>query len=215
MPNLDFDTMQENRLIPERARVLGLTRCFIYDGPSMMPSFRPGHLLYVRPTARVVSRGDVIVYANPPHIGFVTHRVAAVTNAGVITRGDNNARNDEPAITPEQIIGRVEMVEDNGRLRPVTGGWWGWMYACVNWNIRQAYAWFRRTFGGPYRWLRRSGFVLRLWHPTITRHRINTGNGSLIKYVCGGRVVARWWQQQNRFECDKPYDLVIPRPDEK
>jgi len=38
-------------------------------------------------------------------------------------------------------------------------------------------------------------------------------NKPLVKYICGGRTVARWWPEQDRFECKKPYDLVIRRED--
>lgn len=215
MPNSGYETAPETCPIPAGAGAAGITHRFIYRGQSMSPTFRPGYLLYVRPTARDICRGDVVVYPHPFQRSFVTHRVVAVTSTGLITRGDNNSHNDDAAIAPEQVIGRVEMVEENGRLKHVVGGQWGLLFARLGWNVRQAGVWFRRTFGGPYRLLRRSGIVRRLWHPSIIQLRITSERGALIKYVCGGRVVARWWQQQNRFECDKPYDLVIPRPDEK
>ena len=215
MQNLESDSLFQVQAVSAKTRTAAGLRLIYYRGPSMSPTFRPGHVLYVRPSTRDVASGDVIVYADSSQRMYIAHRVISITDRGFATRGDNNARCDLTPVAHGQLIGRVEIVEDSGRLKPVIGGWRGLVFARVNWNIRQACAWFRRTFGGPYRWLRHSGFVSRLWHPTITQLRINTDHGLLIKYICRRRVVARWWQQQNRFECDKPYDLVIPRPDEK
>lgn len=207
-------SLTETSFIPPALQAQGLTRCFIYSGPSMMPGFRPGHLLYVRPAARDIQPGDVVVFTHSDGVGFVTHRVVSVTDAGFVTRGDNNVRADTTPVPADAIVGRVEMVDANGTLEPVRGGAWGLWTARLAWYARRASAWLRQTFGGPYRWLRRSGLVARVWHPRITQLCVNTDNGALVKYICNGRVVARWWQQHHRFECAKPYDLVIARPDE-
>jgi hypothetical protein len=43
---------------------------------------------------------------------------------------------------------------------------------------------------------------------------LRTEHGRLVKYVYGGRTVAWWWPGQNRFECRKPFDLVLRREDD-
>ena len=65
----------------------------------------------------------------------------------------------------------------------------------------------------PYSGLRGSGLVPRLWQPTITRVYLAGGGDPVVKYVCSGQTVARWWPETDRFLCRKPYDLIISRPD--
>ena len=71
----------------------------------------------------------------------------------------------------------------------------------------------KRTELSEFTNLRKSGLISRLWHPRITQIRLQTARGSLVKYSCAGRTVARHWPEIGRFECLKPFDLVIPRPD--
>ncbi|CAG0978968.1 partial signal peptidase I, partial [Anaerolineae bacterium] len=79
-------------------------------------------MLYVCIVPQHLAPGDVIVFARPVGSGYVTHRIIAVTPAGVITRGDNNARTDDGRVAFDHVIGRVEMLEDRGRIRSVQGG---------------------------------------------------------------------------------------------
>ena len=68
---------------------------FIYRGPSMRPTFRPGQVLYVRPQALDIAPGDVIVFPDQKSGDFqVVHRVISTTADGLVTRGDNNLRSD-------------------------------------------------------------------------------------------------------------------------
>ena len=64
----------------------------------------------------------------------------------------------------------------------------------------------------PYRALRRSGLVRRLWRPAIVRIALTTENGPLVKHVSNGRTVAWWRPETGRFRCRRPYDLIIGRP---
>ncbi len=212
MQNSDCNLTAEERIVPERARATGLTRSFVYHGSSMLPGFRPGHLLYVRPTARALNVGDVIVFPKAEGAGFVVHRVVAVKGEGLVTRGDNNSQNDGALVAWEQVVGRVEMAEENGRMRPVAGGRQGHVLARIYRNMGRLGRSFRRTFGGPYRWLRGSGLVARWWHPHLTAVQLTTPNGTLVKYILGGRTVARWRPETGDWWCEQPYDLVIHKP---
>ena len=218
MQNLETDGTIETRVIPACARTAGLLRCFAYHGTSMAPAFRPGHLLYVRPTPRDVAPGDVIVFAHPFTGGRTVHRVVSITDAGAITRGDNRLHNDLLPVALDQVIGRVEMVENEGRLRRLQGGSRGLWSAQVRWVARRVGGWLRSPLRPLYRALRNSPIVRRVLGRWLSRHlqlvRLETPDGPLFKTTYRGHVVARWWPQLNRFECRKPFDLAIPRPDE-
>lgn len=206
----------DGRVIPPKARQAGLTEAFIYTGPSMAPTFRPGCLLYVRPAARDLAPGDVVVFASPSG-SYVVHRVVAASDAGLITRGDNNRLTDPLPVAHGQVVGRVELAEYGGRLTPVPGGPAALRRARAGWEARRAIGWLRRIFGFPYRALRRSGLARRVLGPYLLPRleivRLETPAGPVVKALHRGRVVARFWPASGRSECQKPYDLVIPRPD--
>jgi hypothetical protein len=216
MPSLETDAAVEIEIIPARLRAGGLTRCFAYKGPSMAPTFRPGHLLYVHPGIHGVGPGDVIVFANPSGDGYIVHRLISVADARWITRGDNNAREDRP-IAPDQVVGRVDMVDARGHLKPVCGASRGLWLARTQWGTRRVGKWLRRSLSPLYRTLRDSPILHRLLEQSFARAlrvvRVETPDGPLLKTLYRGKVVARWWPQLCHFECQKPFDLIIPRPD--
>lgn len=207
----------ERQIIPLWAKEQGLTRCFVYTGPSMIPTFCPGHLLYVRPTAHDITSGDVIVFADPSGNSYVVHRIVAMTDTEFVTRGDNNSSNDPFPILSDQVIGRVEIVDNQGCLKLVQGGNRGLWGAWIRWGIRRADRWLRHAFRLPYQALRNSSVFRRFFSRWFSCHlkvvRLKTPDGPLFKTTYRGRTVACWWPKLNRFECRKPFDLVIPRPD--
>jgi hypothetical protein len=217
MPNWDCDTAPENRLLPESARALGPICCFIYTGPSMLPTFRPGQLLYVRAGLQHLEPGDVIVFTQSVGRGHVTHRIIAAAPAGFITRGDNNVRVDNGVVSFEHVIGRVEMVEDHGQIKPVRGGQRALWLAQMGWGARRVEYWVRVICGAPYRALRASPLARRILQRIIRLRfayvSVQTAQGTLVKTLHRGKVVARWYPATRRFECRKPYDLVLAPPD--
>jgi len=190
-----------------------------YRGNSMRGTFRPGDLLtIVAVTLNELQPGDIVIYRAANHeteADELVHRVVASAPDGLVAWGDNNPCVDTTLVTAENLIGRVTHVERNGITRPVRGGRLGLLHARVSRLRRRVWRFIKRLGREPYRRLRNSNLIPRLWQPNVTTLRFDTEKGSLVKYICNGRTVARWWQQQNRFECDKPYDLVIPRPDQK
>ena len=186
----------------------------------MLGAFCPGDCLTIEPASIAALRpGDVVIYQGRDPAGEpedVAHRVVAVTLGGLVTRGDNNPQLDNVLVTQDNLLGRVTHVERAGRTRPVWGGRMGLL------RVRVRHAWRRvlrlgwrllRIVGRrPYRWLRGSDLVRRLWRPEMMRVLVTTQDGPLVKYVSGRRTVARWWPETGRFRCRRPYDLVISRP---
>jgi hypothetical protein len=217
MQNSETEARFEGRILPAWARAAGLLRCFLYRGDSMTPAFRAGQLLYVRPTARDIRPGDVVVFTDPAGDGYIAHRVVSATDAGLITRGDSAWGDDSLPVARDRVVGRVEVLEDQGLLKAVRGGRSGLWTARIGWGARRVGRWVRRVLGTPYRALGRPPMMRRVLRRCFSRQlrvvHLETPDGPLLKTTYRGRTVARWWPQLNRFECREPYDLILLRPD--
>jgi signal peptidase I len=200
----------EEVMIPQDIHKKGLIRAFRYMGRSMTPTFKAGQVLYVRPDVQDVKAGDIVVYKHDGR--YIVHRVLMVGKDGYITRGDNNLYNDARPVTREQMIGRVEMEEQRGEINLVRGGWFGLHLTHLSRVIRDLVWRLRNVFGWPYRMLKASGLVASVWRPEITRIKLRTVDGSLVKYIFRNKTVAMWDAHSNCFECRKPFDLIIPHP---
>jgi hypothetical protein len=187
----------------------------------MAGTFRPGDYLTIMPASlERVRAGDVIVFEGVDAEGkpnVIVHRVVSVLPEGLATQGDKYSRADGELVTGANLLGRVTHLERGGRRRRVRGGRWGHLHVrgirarrWAGWRSRRVVASIGRR---PYGWLRGSDLVPRLWRPTITRVYLAAEDDPVVKYVCGGRTVARWWPESGRFQCRKPYDLIISRPD--
>ncbi|MDM8543770.1 S24/S26 family peptidase [Desulfococcaceae bacterium HSG9] len=208
-------SLTEMRRIPPWIKANGLTRCFIYNGPSMRPAFRPGDMLYVRPAVRDIYAGNVIVFTDPVR-GRIVHRIISATGTGWVTRGDNNRLKDVLPVTPDLLIGRAEITEFQGRFRIVRGGRRGLWTARIQWRACWVKGWLYRIFRVPYHVLRSSVTVRRFLIRWFSHHlgvvRIETSDGLLVKTTYKGRTVARWQPRQKYFECRKPFDLLVAPP---
>lgn len=196
--------------------------CFhFYRGRSMAGTFRRGDLLTVEPLPIAALRpGDVVLFRRwdpSGHATDIVHRVVAIWPQGLMTKGDNNRRADAELVTDQQLLGRVTHRIRAGRVRRVPGGRWGQLGYGWSRGWRQVRDWgwrgLRAVGRRPYRWLRQSGLVRRLWQPRITVLCLETGDSVEVQYLHHGRTVARWQPAAGRFSCIKPYDLVILRPD--
>ncbi len=188
--------------------------CYVYNGSSMLPTFHPGQLLLVKPLGQPPVRGDVIIFSDPACGRNVVHRVISVSAAQQIrTRGDNNPRPDASFVSMQDVLGRVEQAEKAGGLRSVDGGWRGLWRARVQWSMLWAWNLVRTVFGSLYRSLRQRRWVACLWKPKIQRLELGYQNGMWVKYLHAQCTVATWQPAVHKFECKKPYDLVIPSPE--
>jgi signal peptidase I len=195
------------------AKAKGFTHCFVYRGPSMVPTFQNGDFLYLRSTAQKVVIGDVIVIIAPNNKEFIVHRIISASPEGLITRGDHNRLYDPSPVTLDQIVGKVELVENKRGIKPVANGllglWLARIWHTVFWLERL----FRRMFWKPYQLVRKSGLVSFIWRPNIIKMQVQKADGSQVKYIYKQCTVAIWDPTLQRFDCRKPFDLVIPYPE--
>jgi signal peptidase I len=176
----------------------------------MLPTFQPGQVLYVRPEARQIRPGDVIVYRFEDK--YIVHRVESVNKDGYRTRGDNNAFIDEAIVPPEQVIGVVDEVDTGNDMHSVSGGHLALRVAQLRWLSNHLFNSIRIFIGAPYRWLRALHWVNQLWQPEVTKIYLNTDSALLVKYIYRGKTVACWSLETQQFTCQKPFDLVIFPP---
>jgi hypothetical protein len=211
------NSLTEKYLIPTGLQERGLSRCFRYIGKSMIPTFCPGQLLYVRSNASDIIPGDVIVFEHPSGKNHTVHRVVSVSDRGWVTRGDNNRLFDLNPVSPNHLIGRVEAFDDHGRIISVIGGKRGLWLAQVGWMGRRIENRLLRFSWKPYNAVRSSPLIRQFLYRWFSQYLnvvyLSTHDGPLVKTTYQGHTVALWRPHQNYFECRKPYDLFIPRPD--
>ena len=190
-----------------------------YLGSSMRGTFRVGDCLEMEPAAiGDIRRGDIVVYHEsspdtPDGAKELVHRIISLNPEGLVARGDNNLHQDPVLVSKDNLVGRVRCFIRGGKKHEVKGGFRGLMQARILHNLITARKWIRILGGDVYRGIRQTGLIRRLWHPDIAVIRFMTEKGPLLKYIHHGRTVAWRWSEKNRFDCRKPYDLVL-RPDE-
>jgi hypothetical protein len=200
-------------------------KTFFYHGISMRGTLYRGDCIRVTSVKFSDLRpGDLVVYRNTDTPdGKVVHRIVRIIPGGLIARGDFNAKADLNVVLEEAIIGRVTHIERRGKTHRVRQGRWGlwrgrWLYWWNPKRIQIKGFVVRRIFPLGrwfYRWLRESGIVTRLWHPSIVKVQLEGEQGPLVKFVVKGtRTVAYWSPGMKRFSCRKPYDLIIRRPEQ-
>jgi hypothetical protein len=195
------------------AKAKGLTHCFVYRGPSMNPTFQNGDFLYLRSVAKKLVIGDVIVFTGPKRKRVIVHRIIAISPEGLITRGDHNSVCDSPVVL-EQVIGKVEITENKRGVGSVDNGFWGLWLARIWHTVFWLERLFRWMFWSPYQLVRKSGIVSIIWRPKIVKIHIRKAGGLRVKYIYKQRTVAIWDSDTQRFDCRKPFNLVIPHPEE-
>jgi len=139
----------------------------------------------------------------------ISHRIMGREAKGWVTRGDGCPGRDGELLTPERLIGKVMERERAGARDTVTGGRRGLRRARRLHGAARLRRICFRVLAPPYRLLRASHLVAALWRPRIVKARFAGPEGVLIKRIHRGRTVACWSPQDQRWDCRKPYDLVL------
>ena len=117
-----------------------------------------------------------------------------ILSEGLVMRGDNNPCVDSTLVTEENLVGRVTHLVRDGQIFHVYGGQFILLWVRFQHGLRymREVVWrMIRSMGrSSYRWLRDSGMVAHVWHPSIVRVELMTENGPMIKYVCWNHTVA-------------------------
>lgn len=83
---------------------------YIILSSSMEPAIPTGSLVFVNTRARQMHEGDIITFTmlNGNEEITVTHRIMKITDAGFVTKGDNNEVEDLSLLTADRIVGKCE-----------------------------------------------------------------------------------------------------------
>ncbi len=185
-----------------------------YCGHSMKGTFRDGDLLVVQTTRlNALQPGDVVVFTRQSSVKRqeIVHRVVRRTSDGVATRGDAVACEDTGLVNESNLVGTVFCRIRNGRLGHVHGGSRGLIRGRCLHLYNYMRRWMVRISRKPYRILRDSGIAGCLWKPHVIRVMIKSKDGPCVQFISKQQIVARHWPEIDRFECKKPWDLVIGR----
>ncbi len=99
------------------------TDFFRYRGQSMWPGLQEGDLLEVQPVSFTELRvGDCVTYHTKDDGTLITHRISAIRDTSVHTRGDASSWPDDPTVEEKQLVGRVIGRYRLGSLNRVQGG---------------------------------------------------------------------------------------------
>lgn len=75
---------------------------------SMSPTFDTGSIVAVKPTKfEEIQKGDIVTFRNEDDL-TVTHRVVAISDGKLTTRGDANNGDDSMPVTADRLIGKVQ-----------------------------------------------------------------------------------------------------------
>jgi hypothetical protein len=102
-------------------------------GASMLPSLWPGDEIAVRrQSAAGLSAGQVVLgYRNQ---AFVAHRVVAIRDGAVVTRGDALAYEDAP-LREDEVLGVVVSIVRRGRPVGLSPAWW---QRATSWMVQRS-----------------------------------------------------------------------------
>ena len=191
----------------------------IYAGQSMNGTLKPGDKFYLENIFfKQLCKGDIIVIRNQNSKLFENqrvHRFVIKVNDTLFTRGDNNPQIDKEPVTEENFIGKVTHFERNGKIHKVWNGWLGMMRARVLHARLLIIGAAKFILRKPYRMLKKTGVVSKIWHPEIESIHFETQDGPLVKYVHKGKTVASCWTDTNRWWFKRPYDFVIDPKNKK
>ena len=86
-------------------------RAYAVESDSMSPAIKTGDIVVDLPTNSntVYQVGDIVTFHPPPGV-TTTHRIAAITQNGYVTKGDANQTPDVGYVQAGNIVGRVATV---------------------------------------------------------------------------------------------------------
>ena len=97
---------------------------YVYSD-SMEPTIGVNDGYLVIPAGEVTA-GDIVTFWSAEKSAYVTHRIVGNSDTGFITQGDNNPSTDQrsgyPAVSRDEIVGKVLTVDGSPLLIPYLGG---------------------------------------------------------------------------------------------
>lgn len=178
----------------------------------MLGTFQPGDkLIFEKIPFNQINKGDVIIFRRirEDQSDFIVHRVAGITAAGLVTRGDNCFDQDTERVSEKDLIGRVIRYDRSNKILLVCNGDTGQMRAAVLHGRLHAVKWFKYFLRKPYLTLRRTELIEKIWHPNIESIHFNSLDGPFIKYLHKGKTVAISRGKKRFSLVKRPFDFIF------
>ncbi len=183
-----------------------------YVGTSMNPTLREPVMLEIEPYGnRPLQVGDVVAFRSPGNYQIVVHRIVLLTLKGIVTRGDNNRRDDPFVLLPADITGRVVAARQGRKNRAVAGGRRGRLIGRLNpWrgNLDKNISYLLHSF---YHALTHWRFLATLL-PAGLRPKIVVFQDRGIGRPCillGQRIIGRYDHHRQQWEIRRPFRLMV------
>ncbi len=175
--------------------------------------FETGDCLFVKKTKfKNLKKGDIVVFINKAENSKkiqIVHRVIKITGNKLTTRGDSNRREDTHPVTSENLIGEVISFERDGKKYKVRGGFLGLYQAKIKYFIRRSIFWLYKNITNISFFRSLGRILLVKLARSIKKIKLNSMDGSIIKWVLNGKVIAKKGPDSNDFYVKKPFDLII------
>ncbi|MFC1586296.1 hypothetical protein ACFL5V_12180 [Fibrobacterota bacterium] len=185
-----------------------------HKGFSMSPLLKPGDRLIYSPChSDLINKGDILLFREPGKGSCVVHRVIKAKPDGISTRGDSNCLGPDPwLLRNEDIIGKVVSVNRAGRLKKLSGGFPGLMFAVMLRAFKRLDVSVSRFLHPLYQWLSVAGLLLpaRFLFPEIRLLRFDSSRGTEFQIIMGNRVIGRKKTGENFWRIRRPFRLIVP-----
>ena len=178
----------------------------------MRPLFRPGdRIVFVPCCSEDLQQGDVILFTPPGEKERVVHRVVSTGPAGIRTKGDANPYLDAWVLRQEDIIGRAECLERDGKFTPVAGGLTGRVLSTFIRALRKSDHLASHVLNPCYRGLAGSG-LFRMLLPSSLRPRVivfERDGTREMQLVLGKRIIGRRPAGAGTWTIRRPFRLFV------
>lgn len=201
---------------------------YIYTGKSMNPVFYDADLLEIKPYKSIqsIQCGDVITFPLRKNKNIladeltgeekkeknVTHRVVAVKNDLILTRGDNNPNIDPWALTFDQIFGRVTYKIVRQKKYYIQRGFMGRLCMLKNRTRRSLRIIIIRTMKIPYRFLSYCSPIISRIIPIQKKMRVVIfcrNDHSIKQLMLGKKIIATKNRWEAKWRIRRPYRPFI------
>jgi hypothetical protein len=177
----------------------------------MNPTLREPEMMEIVPCGnRPLRVGDVVFFLPPGSVYPVVHRVVRVMPDGISTRGDNNSREDDFLLRPENIRGRVVAARRGRKRRKVAGGFRG-CWTMYRFQLRRLFDRGVSPLLHPlYHALSRRGIAK--WLPASFRPRVvvfRVKGEDRQQLLLGERVIGRYDERTRQWRILRPFRLLV------
>jgi signal peptidase I len=185
---------------------------YFYRGTSMTPILQFADVLHLEPFGRKTLRcGDVVVYQRQQDAGPIVHRVVAVDQNSLRTKGDNNPAEDPYIVHFESLLGVVRFAQRGKRIVRVSGGLVGCLVAAMMRMRRSFLLTAFRVLRVPYHRLSHWGLLKALFSRAL-RFKVvgfTRGEHRELQLFVSGIPAGVLKPHRTTWEIRPPFRLVV------